>query len=161
PTPALLLRMPVGKQYASLVRVWAPAQSPLRIEYTAELLRQVLREGAGEARGELWGRRGHGWSRLLASRRALHTRHVGVNGLERVGIFAVRRSGEVFLTEQDLQFFERSGLDVALVVAGQRGGFFLRDPNGSITAIRSREEFRVPAAHDTKGTGAFRSWLNI
>jgi hypothetical protein len=41
--------------------------------------------------------------------------------------------------------FEKHQVAVALVVAGGRAGFFVREPDGSIQAIRSHEEFPVAA----------------
>ena len=53
-------------------------------------------------------------------------------------------AGEVFLTEKDLEFAEWNGADVALVLAAEQGGFFVREADGSILAIRSHQEFAVP-----------------
>jgi len=62
-------------------------------------------------------------------------------GLEKIGIFVRRAEGEVFLTEADLERFEGQRAAVALVVAGNRAGFFVRQADGSIQTIRSHEEF--------------------
>jgi hypothetical protein len=49
----------------------------------------------------------------------------------------------VFLTDDDLGLFESTKGLVALVVAGGRAGFFVREEDGSVQAIRSHEEFLV------------------
>ena len=127
-------------------QVWTTPQSPLRIEYSAELLLQVQREGSGEGRGVLYGRRYGTQVRLLAARRAGYARDPRLVGLEQVGVFAVRLRGNVFLTEQDLEFAQRNGVGVTLVLAGRRGGFFVPEKDGSTLAIRSHQEFSVPDA---------------
>src|ERR1700722_12700731 len=64
-------------------------------------------------------------------------------GLDPVGIFVVRPRGEVFLTETDLERFEVFQVPgaVALVVAGGKAGFFVREPGGAIQSVQSYEEF--------------------
>jgi hypothetical protein len=62
-----------------------------------------------------------------------------------VGVFASRVRGQVFLTEEDLERFDRAEAAVALVVSGQKGGFFVRDAAGSIETVRSYEEFSLQA----------------
>ncbi len=132
----------------------------MQIEYSAELLRQVHREGSGDSRGVLYGRRRDSQIRLLAARRAGHSRDPRLIGLERVGVFAVRSGGEVFLTEKDLEFAERNGADLALVLAAEQGGFFIREADGAILAIRSHQEFAVPNLRPKKA-GSGRGWLNV
>ena len=68
------------------------------------------------------------------------------DGLAPVGIFVCRARGEVFLTDDDLANFEKHQGVLALVVAGGRAGFFVREPDGSVQAIRSHEEFKVADA---------------
>jgi hypothetical protein len=158
----------------------------LEIEYSAELLRQVQREGSGERRGVLYGRRRDSQVRLLAARRTGNCRDLRLAGLERVGVFVVRAEGEVFLTERDLEFAEGNGAlqytapqrkavagasspceeatascgaEIALVLAARRGGFFVRETDGTILAIRSHQEFSVPCPDSPKKTGIGR-WLN-
>ncbi len=63
-----------------------------------------------------------------------------------MGIFVCRSRGEVFLTDDDLANFEKHQGLIALVVAGGRAGFFVRQPDGSVQAIRSHEEFHVADA---------------
>ena len=62
------------------------------------------------------------------------------------GHFICRARGEVFLTDDDLANLERHHGVLALVIAGGRAGFFVREPDGSVQAIRSHEEFRVADA---------------
>jgi hypothetical protein len=130
------------------------------IEYSAELLRQVHREGSGNRRGLLYGRRRDSQIRLLAARRTGHSRDLRLIGMERVGIFAVRSRGEVFLTEQDLEFAEHNEADMALVMAAEQGGFFVREADGSILAIRSHQEFAIPDSSPPRKAGPGRSLLN-
>ncbi|HEY2844721.1 MAG TPA: hypothetical protein VGJ09_13765 [Bryobacteraceae bacterium] len=63
--------------------------------------------------------------------------------LDLLGIFVCRARGEVFLTDDDLAQFEKHQGVLALVVAGESAGFFVREPDGSVQAIRSHEEFPV------------------
>jgi hypothetical protein len=72
----------------------------------------------------------------------------------------VRSRGDVFLTDQDLEFAERSGAEFTLVLAGGRGGFFVPEKDGSILAIRSHHEFAVPSATPVRKSSFSRSWLN-
>jgi hypothetical protein len=51
--------------------------------------------------------------------------------------------GEVFLTEEDLERFEKTEACVALVISGDTGGFFVRDETGSIETVQSYEEFSI------------------
>ena len=141
-------------------QIWTTPKNPLRIEYSAELLRQVQGEGSGERRGILYGRRNDTQIRLLAARRAGHARDPRLNGLEQVGAFAVRSRGDVFLTDQDLEFAERNGAEFTLVLAGERGGFFVPEKDGSMRAIRSHREFAVPDCAPGRKGGVSRSLLN-
>ena len=68
------------------------------------------------------------------------------DGLAPVGTFVCRARGEVFLTDDDLANFEKHQGVLALVVAGGQAGFFVREPDGSVQAIRSHEEFQVADA---------------
>jgi hypothetical protein len=121
-----------------LVRTWSPPESPFRIEYASALLREVRMAGALiDAFGMLYGVR-HGETIRLVSTR-------GRAGLDPVGIFASRVRGHVFLTEEDLERFEKSDACVALVIAGETGGFFVRDAAGSMETVRSYEEFSLIA----------------
>jgi hypothetical protein len=130
------------------------------VEYSAELLRLVRKEGAGENRGVLYGKRSDSRVRLLAARPARHRRDLKLAGMERVGVFAVRDAGEVFLTEQDLEFTERHGADLALILAGDRGGFFVRESAGIFLTVRSHEEFSAED-RSAKKRAPIRTWMNV
>jgi hypothetical protein len=141
-------------------RVWHPPQSPVRIEYSDEFLRQVQREGEGEKRGILYGRRGNAELRVLAARRLGSQRDLRLIGLEQVGMFVVRQQGQVFLTEHDLELADRLNVSVILVVTGRCGGFFVHSADGSIQAIRSFQEFPMPPYEGTRRPGMFKQWLS-
>ncbi len=115
---------------------WCPPASPLRIEIPSELLPSLsaLAE-RGESCGVLYGIRHGREVRILAAHSTPGDR------LQPVGIFIARIRGEVFLTEKDLESFEKSGAAIALVIAGLRAGFFVREADGSIQTVRSHEEF--------------------
>jgi len=128
-------------------RTWAPKECQVRIEYSAQVLREVrLERTHGDAGGVLYGVRHGNELRVLAARGMTDDRDPRLAGLDPVGIFAARTRGEVFLTESDLERFEEFGTPgaVALVVSGARGGFFVREADGSMLAIRSYQEFPVP-----------------
>jgi hypothetical protein len=121
------------------MRTWAPVESPFQVEYSPALLREVRMAGAViDAFGVLYGVR-HGETIRLVSTR-------GRAGLDPVGVFASRVRGHVFLTEEDLERFEKAEASVALVISGESGGFFVRDAAGSIETVRSYEEFSLTAA---------------
>ena len=117
-------------------RRWSPAASLLKVEFPAELAAELWPEPETlEASGVLYGFR---------SGREVHVLAAEATGdLEQVGIFIARERGEVFLTESNLELFERHKVPVALVRAGGKAGFFVREPNGSIQTVRSHEEFSV------------------
>jgi hypothetical protein len=118
------------------IRTWAPRESPLCIEYSPALLREVrISSGGVDAFGVLYGVRRGNTIRLVATR--------GRAGLEPLGVFASRVRGEVFLTEEDMERFEKAEASVAMVISGEIGGFFVRDAEGSIEAVRSYEEFSI------------------
>ncbi len=140
-------------------RQWCPPQSPLRIEFPPELLHHVRNAGrevkcrVRQSRGELFGVRRGNQVRLCS----VAGQDCGENddGLTPLGTFVCRERGEVFLTDDDLAHFEERGGIVALVVAGGRAGFFVHEPDGSVQAVRSHEEFLladaapVPVSQDT------------
>jgi len=138
-------------------RRWCPPQSPLRIEFPPELLRDVRLEGGAQperrlplrwiprlnrvvnqSSGLLFGVQHEDEVRVLAAQAS--------DGLSPLGIFVCRERGEVFLTDDDLASFESHRGILALVIAGGRAGFFVREPDGSVQAIRSHEEFRMADA---------------
>ena len=108
-----------------------------------------------DAFGVLYGIRHGETIRLVATR--------GRAGLDPVGIFASRVRGHVFLTEEDLERFEKNEANVALVISGETGGFFVRDAAGSIETVRSYEEFSLttsapPVAVAKRGVVKKRRW---
>jgi hypothetical protein len=126
-----LLSGPSGQ--GGSILAWDPPQSPLRIEYSSGLLGEV--RAAGErayAFGPLFGVRRGQTIRLLAT----HTQA----GLEPLGAFASRLSGEVFLTEEDLQRFDNVPACAMLIISGESAGFFVRDTTGTIGAVCSYRE---------------------
>jgi|GEM_PF-1428400 len=143
-------------------RRWCPPQSPLRIEFPPQLLHDVRLQGARPERrlplrwiprlnrvvnqtsGLLFGVRRDDEVRVLAA--GADRDEENPDGLVPVGTFVCRERGEVFLTDDDLGNFEKYQGLLALVVAGGRAGFFVREPDGSVQAIRSHEEFRVADA---------------
>jgi hypothetical protein len=151
-------------------RRWCPPKSPLRIEFRGELLHDVRREAVrpdpsaisrwkerlhpeiNQSCGVLFGARHADEVRLLAARGEGEGADAG--DLTPLGIFVCRARGEVFLTDDDLTRFEAQQGVVALVVAGTRAGFFVRERDGSIQAIRSHEEFAVADAARPLGSGA-------
>src|SRR5579864_6398 len=153
-------------------RRWCPPQSPLRIEFPPELLHDVRLEGSSRARalplrwlprfnrvvnqssGLLFGVQHEDEVRVLAARG--DSGEASPGGLAQVGTFVCRTRGEVFLTDDDLANFEKHQGVIALVVAGGQAGFFVREPDGSVQAIRSHEEFQVAAAaaHPVSGRTA-------
>jgi len=117
-------------------RVWAPPESPLRIEFSSSLVREVRMAGTMvDAFGVLYGVR-HGSTVNIVSTR-------GRAGLDAIGVFASRVRGEVFLTEEDLERFQKADACLALVIAGETCGFFVRDAGGSIETVRSYREFSI------------------
>ena len=77
---------------------------------------------------------------------ALHTPFHSDEEQEKVGVYVSRIRGEVFLTEADLAALNEHQAELALVVAGNRAGFFVRETDGSIQTVRSHEEFWVSPA---------------
>ena len=127
-------------------RVWAPPGSRYKIEYSTALIREVrLQSAQADATGVLYGKRENGSIRVMAARPAADATDPRLSSLAPIGIFASRLRGEVFLTEQDLERFEKvdSGAVVALVVAGPRAGFFVHEPDGSLQSIKSHLEFSL------------------
>jgi hypothetical protein len=132
---------------------WNPPQSPVRIEFPAELPAEIQsRSFGGGGNGLLFG-----WCqgrdiRVLAARLWPDSRGLvppelepdpALKNLEPLGIFIHRTRGEVFLTARDLELFESRKAQIALVLAGDRAGFFVRQADGSICTILSHEEFSI------------------
>jgi hypothetical protein len=115
-------------------RRWSPPASRLRVEFPADLLLEL---GWAETAGILYGSRHGAEIRITALQIPWEEKQ------EKVGVFMSRIRGEVFLTEADLAFFKEHQSELALVVAGDRAGFFVRERDGSIQTVRSHEEFAV------------------
>ncbi len=131
------------KRRRSDVRTWSSPGSDLRIEYSDALLRDVHSFAMeNDVSGVLFGKLRNGIVVLTAAKLSSGD---PPPGLEPVGIFSARPRGEVFLTESDLERFEKVEFRaaVALVVAGTRAGFFLHEPDGSLRSIKSHREFPV------------------
>src|SRR5580704_9173001 len=84
-------RVRVQRKTASQNRVWAPPESPVRIEYSME----VLREAARHERGLLYGIRDGATVRLIAARRDQANRDDRLARLDLLGIYALRARGEI------------------------------------------------------------------
>ena len=143
-------------------RRWCPPQSPLRIEFLPQLLHDVRLKGGQpvpslpqrwiapfkrvitQSSGLLFGVRNLDEVRLLSAQP--HIESANPDGFAPLGIFVCRARGEVFLTDDDLATFEKHRGILALVIAGGQAGFFVREPDGSVQAIRSHEEFRMADA---------------
>lgn len=132
----------------------APSQSPVKIEIPPAVLHEVQSKGqrAGE-RGYLLGFREGNIVQVMAAVAALDSGDSRLAELDIVGVYASRARGEVFLTDADLEHAESVPNGVALVVAGKRAGFFPREANGSIQAVRSREEFTISEAAKPAAVG--------
>jgi hypothetical protein len=120
------------------VRTWHPPESPWRIDFPEDLPRRLHQGTAGLLYGDI-----EGWTIQIKSSDAGQIAPPPSEGAP-VGIYISRRRGEVFLTGSDIARFEESGAAAALVVAGEKAGFFVRSSDGSLQSIRSFEEFPVP-----------------
>jgi len=130
-----------------LYRRWAPAKCPVQIEFPPDILHDIRAQSLGEHdRGYLFGRRVGDEVRITTAIRTPQAGDPRTAGTEPVGIYIVRARGEVFLTDADLEQIERVEDGIALVIAGGRAGFFAREANGSMQAVRSHEEFLVADA---------------
>lgn len=128
---------------------WSSSESPLQIEYSNDLLREVNLQSAGrDSRGTLFGVKHRDHVRVLVARAVVDLKDPALTGLQPVGMFVARVRGDVFLTESDLERFERleDAALVALVIAGAKAGFFLREADGSIQTIKSYREFALTDA---------------
>lgn len=137
-------------------RQWCPDQSPLRIEVAENLLRELRpKPGTLETQGVLYGQRHQEEIRLLSAEPR--------PGLTALGIFVCRERGEVFLTESNLESIEQRQALLALVVAGNRAGFFVHAADGTIQTVRSHEEFSIveppkPASLPKPPPASLRKW---
>jgi hypothetical protein len=128
--------------------LWNPPESPLTIEFPPDLLTQAVRLGGLQGtRGILYGHQNGKRVEVLSARRKRDGRPPG---LERVGVFAVRSRGHVFMTEGDLKWFGEHEALVGLVAAGDRAGFFVRGFDRMLQSIRSYQEITIPRARAKK-----------
>lgn len=128
------------RMHAAHYWLWAPPASSSKIEYSTELLREAARCDEGFLYGTRTGDR----LRLAAVRREQpRPRDSRLAGCELLGTISSRARGEVFLTESNLEHLERSGAPIALVIAGNRAGFFVYEPDGTIQTIKSHQEFEL------------------
>ena len=139
-------------------RTWCPPDGSVRVEFGMELPRELAASGR-DLTGTLYGTANGRQVRVQAAVPDPQPDEPAGEGMAAVGIFAYRLRGEVFLTESDLERFEASEAQVALVIAGQRGGFFARQADGSLQTIRSHQEFPVATVGKTSGrVPASRLW---
>jgi hypothetical protein len=142
-------------------RICTPPLSQLRIEYSADVFRDVRFESTiGEATGVLFGTRCGDQVRILAARRTDDRKDPRLKGLESVGIFIARAREDLSLSEHDLAAFDAAKVAgaVILVVAGSSGGFFTRTAAGSLQAVEAHHELPkiTPALFNTA-----RRWVWI
>jgi hypothetical protein len=130
-----------------LYRRWAPAKSSVKIEFPPDILHDIRAQSPAEHdRGYLFGRREANEVRISTAIRTPHSGDPRTRGTEPVGIYIVRARGEVFLTDADLEQVDRVPGGIALVISGGRAGFFAREVDGTMQAVRSHEEFLVSTA---------------
>jgi hypothetical protein len=119
-------------------RRWEPARSSVKVEFRPEVLQEMRSANRREdARGFLFGKREGDVVRVVSA--GVEPREE----LDTLGVYIARIRGEVFLTDDDLEHVENVKDGIALVMAGRRAGFFTREADGSIQAVRSHEEFVV------------------
>jgi hypothetical protein len=130
-----------------LYRRWAPAKSAVKIEFPPDIIHDIRAQSVGDHdRGYLFGRREASEVRISTAIRTPQADDPRTLGTEPVGVYIVRARGEVFLTDADLEQVDRVPGGVAMVIAGGRAGFFAREADGTMQAVRSHEEFLVAAA---------------
>jgi hypothetical protein len=130
-----------------LYRRWAPAKSSVKIEFPPDIIHDIRAQSPGEHdRGYLFGRREGNEVRVSTAIRTPEAGDPRTTGSEPVGVYITRARGEVFLTDADLEQVDRVPGGIALVIAGGRAGFFARETDGSMQAVRSHEEFLVADA---------------
>ncbi len=134
--------------------------SQVRIEYAREILARVLLRDLARQDGQV------DLTGVLYGRRIAHTVQVistePGEKLSPVGVFSARVRGDVFLTEDDLARLEalHSADAIALVIAGNNAGFFVREPGGAMQTIKSYQEFPVRKISRRKSP-PIREWLAL
>jgi hypothetical protein len=127
-----------------LYRRWAPAKSAVKIEFPPDIFHDIRVQSIGDHdRGYLFGRREGNEVRISTAIRTPQAGDPRTAGTQPVGVYIARARGEVFLTDADLEQVDRVQGGIALVIAGGRAGFFSREPDGTMQAVRSHEEFLV------------------
>jgi len=129
-----------------LYRRWAPAKSPVKVEFSPDIIHDIRAQSGDHDCGYLFGRRDGNEVRVSTALRAPQADDPRIAGLDAVGVYITRVRGEVFLTDADLEQVDRVKNGIAFVIAGGRAGFFAREANGSMQAVRSHEEFLVADA---------------
>ncbi len=130
-----------------LYRRWAPAKSAVKIEFPPDVIHDIRAQSPLEHdRGYLFGWRDGNEVRIATAIRTPEAGDPRTAGTEPVGVYITRARGEVFLTDADLEQVDRITGGIALVIAGGRAGFFAREADGSMQAVRSHEEFAVADA---------------
>jgi hypothetical protein len=129
-----------------LYRRWAPAKSTVKIEFPPDIIHDIRAQSGDHDCGYLFGRRQGNEVRVFTALRTPQADDPRIAGLEAVGVYIIRVRGEVFLTDADLEQVDRVQNGIAFVIAGGRAGFFAREANGSMQAVRSHEEFLVADA---------------
>lgn len=125
-----------------LYRRWAPAKSAVGVDFVSDIIHDIRAQSVGEHdRGYLFGRREGNDVRVSTAIRTPQSGDPRTRGAEPVGVYIIRARGEVFLTDADIEQVDRVPGGVALVIAGGRAGFFVREPDGTMQAVRSHEEF--------------------
>ena len=130
-----------------LYRRWAPAKSAVKVEFPPDIIHDIRAQSpAAHDRGYLFGWHDGSEVRITTAIRTPEADDPRTAGTEPVGVYITRARGEVFLTDADLEQVDRLPGGIALVIAGGRAGFFARDADGSMQAVRSHEEFLVADA---------------
>ncbi len=130
-----------------LYRRWAPAKSAVKIEFPPDIIHDIRAQSVRQHdRGYLFGCRQGQDVRISTAIRTPQSGDPRTLGVEPVGVYIIRARGEVFLTDADLEQVDRVSGGVALVIAGGRAGFFARETDGTMQAVRSHEEFLVATA---------------
>jgi hypothetical protein len=131
----------------------------VRIEFSSDLFEEVhIRPQQEPERGFLIGIQRGSNVRILLARR--NPDDNGPRGTGRIGIFISRPRGEVFLTDDDLGFMHDHQADIALVMVGCRAGFFVRERDGSLQAVRSHQEFQIHPEPAVGQDGILRAIAN-
>jgi hypothetical protein len=129
--------------------VWFPVAGEASFEYAPELFDDIPTEPfQAEVRGVLYGLRRGSVVRVITARPDSQEMDSRLAGLEKIGVFAIRSRGRIFLTESDqhrLQALE-AGM-IALVVDRAQANLFLKEANGSHQPATVRSQVPDSAAN--------------